>query len=1004
MKNKGLVIGLTLVITLLSVYYLSFTFAARTVQKEATEHATDKQGIVNLSKKQSYLDSVWNLPVHNFFGARYTYKEVKDNELSLGLDLQGGMHVTLEVSSIDIVRGLSNNSEEPGFLAALKTARQKQKENNENFSDIFFEEYRKTNPDKPLSRIFANSITKGRLAGDASDNEVIEFINNEIEQSIERSFTILRNRIDQFGTSQPNIQRLPGTGRIQIEIPGADNPQRVRKLLQGIAKLEFFDVVEPSSISGALMQINAAIQADTRQLASSDKKEEQGSDLSTLLGDSTETAGDTTDSGTGLDSLQTSMQADLFSKSIPPGTFRYNVKDTAWLNQYFRRDEIRNLLPRNVSVYWSNKPVVTETGAEVLELHFLDMGRNGKARLTGEVITEAISSIGETGSPSVTMRMNASGTRAWAKWTAEAAAKSPKGRIAIVLDKNVYSAPVVNGEIPNGNSQIEGNFTTEEARDLANILKAGSLPAPTQIVEEAIIGPTLGKVAQSQGFISIICGLVLVVLFMIAYYGRPGAVANLALIFNLVFILGILAQLDASLTLPGIAGIVLTMGMAVDANVIIYERVREELRRGKRLREAISLGFKRSFWTIFDSNITTFLTALMLYVFGQGPVKGFAVTLMVGIVTTFFTAVYISRVVLEWMVARNLDESKLSFQTVISKFDASVLNIDFLGKRRIAYLFSSIIIGIGIILIVLQGLNLGVDFTGGRTFVVNFNEPVVATDMKVALSESFDNTGTDVKNYGGNNVVKVTTSYLINDDSEDADEKVRAALVSGIEEFSGMRHAPDRELSDKEFSIVSSSKVGATIADDIKIASVNSALLSLVVIFLYILIRFRAWQFSSGAIVSLAHDALFVFSAFAIARLFGIAFEVDQVFIAAILTVIGYSINDTVIIFDRIREYVRLGTSHDRAKIFNDALNSTLNRTLITSGTTLLVVLALFIFGGEVLRGFSFALLVGIGIGTYSSVFIAAPVVLDFGSSSAEDVKSKKVETTKAQTVQNPWK
>jgi len=588
------------------------------------------------------------------------------------------------------------------------------------------------------------------------------------------------------------------------------------------------------------------------------------------------------------------------------------------------------------------------------------------------------------------MNMNAAGTRIWKNWTAEASNRNPKGRIAIVLDNTVYSAPSVTNEIPNGNSQISGSFTREEANDLANVLKAGSLPAPTNIIEEVMVGPSLGKVAQNQGIVSVVCGLALVIIFMFAYYGKAGAVANLSLVFNLFFVLGILAQLDASLTLPGIAGIVLTMGMAVDANVIIYERVREERRAGKRLREAIALGYKRSFWAIFDSNITTFLTATMLFLLGQGPIKGFAITLMVGIVTTFFTAVYVSRVVIEWIVSKRGDDANISFETSISKYDLSKYNIDFIGKRKMAYIFSSVVIAIGLILVLIQGLNYGVDFKGGRSYVVSFSKPVVATDMKVALAESFENVGTEVKNYGGNNVVKVTTSYLIDDVGEDADDKVRAALISGLEKFTGLRHmADDAQVDDQHFVISSSSKVGATMADDIKNSAAEAALLSLAAIFVYILVRFRRWQFSAGAIVALTHDALFVLAAFAIARVLGISFEIDQVFIAAILTVIGYSINDTVIIYDRIREFLGLGTGHDRAKVFNEAINTTLNRTLITSGTTILVVVALLFFGGEVLRGFSFALLVGFAFGTYSSVFIAAPVVLDLEKTAKPKAEEK---------------
>lgn len=988
MQNKGLVIVLTVVITALCLYYLSFTFKARSINQDAIEFATDTDGIVDLNKKQRYLDSVWNTPVYSLFGTDYTYKEVKDNELGLGLDLQGGMHVTLEVSPVEIIKVLSGNSQDSTFQKALRNARQEQRNSQKDFADLFFDAFKAANPDKRLASIFANPSTKGKIATNDSDQAVKSVIAAEIESAVDRSFTILRNRLDQFGTSQPNIQRIPG-GRIQIEIPGADNPQRVRKLLQGVARLEFWDVIEPTTLNSALLSINQRIVQEQQRAASASKGQAKTGNLSDLLGDSTNVESDTTQTGRGLDSLQTNNVSPLFALSNPQIPFRYNVEDTAKINAIFKRPEIRAMLPRNVGVYWANK-AETQSGFEGLDLFFLEIPRGGKSKLTGEAITDARKDIDERGNPAVSMNMNANGTRIWKSWTAEVSGRTPKGRIAIVLDNTVYSAPSVNQEIPTGNSIISGNFTTEEATDLANVLKAGSLPAPTHIVEEVMIGPTLGKTAQNQGIVSIVCGLALVVVFMVAYYGKSGGVANLALVFNIFFILGILAQLDAALTLPGIAGIVLTMGMAVDANVIIFERIREERRNGKRLREAIALGYRKSFWAIFDSNITTFLTALMLFLFGQGPIKGFAVTLMVGIATTFFTAVYVSRVVIEWLIARKGDDAKVTFTTFISGYDLSQYNIDFLSKRKMAYIFSSVVIAIGIILIVIQGgLNFGVDFRGGRSYVVSFSKPVVATDMKVALAESFENVGTEVKNYGGNNVVKVTTSYLINDDSEDADENVKAALVSGIEKFTGLKYvSDDSKVDDSSFTISSSSKVGATIADDIKTSAVKAALLSLAVIFLYILVRFRKWQFSAGAIVALAHDALFVFAAFAIARAMGIAFEIDQVFVAAILTVIGYSINDTVIIYDRVREYLGLGTSHDRKRIFNEAINSTLNRTLITSGTTILVVMALLMFGGEVLRGFSFALLVGFVIGTYSSVFIAAPVVLDFEKNEKQKEKS----------------
>ena len=1000
MQNKGLVIALTIIITALCLYYLSFTVKSRSIQQDAIAYATQSNGVVDLGKKQKYLDSVWSVPVYNLFGVDYTYKEVKDNELSLGLDLQGGMHVTLEVSPVDIIKSMSNNSKDSAFVKALSVAKSRQKDSQESFGELFFDAYKELAPQKKLTSIFANSSTKGRIASNDDDSKVKDVINQEIESAIDRSFTILRNRLDQFGTAAPNIQRLPGRGQIQIEIPGADNPQRVRKLLQGVARLEFYDVLDPNELYTSILAVNDLLvkeqNAVKKSTPSATKPAEQ--DLGNLLGeDSTGVESDTTQAS-GLDSLQNANLSPLFSLS-KGGGYRYDVKDTAKINGIFRRPDVKAMLPKNVGLFWANKAEADAQGAEALELFFLDIPRNGKPKLTGEVITDARKDLDERANHAVSMNMNATGTRIWKNWTAQASGKSPKGRIAIVLDNTVYSAPSVTNEIPNGNSQISGQFTDEEAQDLANVLKAGSLPAPTTIVEEAIVGPTLGEVARNQGLLSIVFGLGLVVVFMVAYYGKSGGVANIALVFNIFFILGILAQLDAALTLPGIAGIVLTMGMAVDANVIIYERIREELRTGKRLREAIVVGYKKSFWTIFDSNITTFLTALMLFMFGQGPIKGFAITLMVGIITTFFTAVYISRVIIEWMVARRGDDSNITFKTVISGFDLSRKHFDFLAMRKMAYIFSGVVIMIGIVLIAIQGLNLGVDFKGGRTFVVSFAEPVVATDMKVALTESFQNVGTEVKNYGSNNVVKVTTSYLIDDDSEDADEKVKSSLIAGLQKFTGLKYnADDTKVDNEHFAISSSSKVGATIADDIKSSSVEAALLSLVIIFFYILVRFRKWAFSTGAIVALAHDALFVFAAFAIARAVGINFEIDQVFVAAILTVIGYSINDTVIIFDRIREFMGLGTFHSRSQIVNEAINSTLNRTLITSGTTLLVVVALLIFGGEVLRGFSFALLVGIGIGTYSSVFIAAPIMIDLDKD-GEPTTVKSSETKKAVTA-----
>ena len=1003
MQNKGAVIALTVIITLLCIYYLSFTFVSRSINQDAVNFATDENGVVNLSKKQAYLDSVWNLPVYNLFGVEYTYKEIKDTELNLGLDLQGGMHVTLEVSPVDIIKGLSGNSEDPAFNQAISDARGKQKNSQARFGDLFYESYQDISG-RPLADIFATAANRGRISRGDADDDVMAIINQEIEDAVDRSFIILRTRIDQFGTSQPNIQRLPGTGRIQIESPGAENPERVRKLLQGVAKLEFWEVAEITEYNSSLIAINdllvkeqqaqLVLESGEDTVGTSEEETSAGS-LEDILSSDTDTtendlsdaldAQDTTAEDSELDSLVNSQVSPLFSLTKAPGALVYDVSDTAVIGKILRRKDIQSLLPRTVKYLWEVKPTVSEqTGEELLQLYFVRVGRGGNAQLTGEVITDARQDLDEFARPAVSMQMNALGTRVWGKMTREASSKNPRGRIAIVLDNLVYSAPFVNGEIPNGSSQISGNFTIDEAKDLANILKAGSLPAPTRIVEEAIVGPTLGEIARNQGIISIISGLVVVVLFMVAYYAKGGFVANIALVFNIFFILGILAQLNGALTLPGIAGIVLTIGMSIDANVLIFERIREEMRNGVKLREAISLGYKKAFSSIVDANLTTLLTAFILYVLGQGPIKGFAITLIIGIFCSFFSAVYITRVVVEWITSKG-DESKVSFKTPLSSGLLSNLGIDFMGKRRIAYLFSAIVISLGLVLTAIQGLNLGVDFKGGRSYIVNFQDPVQATEMKLALGNAFENAGTEVKNFGGNNIIKVTTSYLIDDESDTADETVKTTLISGLESITGLKYTEsESQLNDEHFIISGSSKVGPTIADDIEKSSYEAGIFAIIVIFLYILVRFRKWQFSTGAIIALVHDTAFVISAFAIAGLLGLKYEVDQVFVAALLTIIGYSINDTVVVFDRIREFLNLGTSTDRQQVFNTAINGTLNRTLITSATTLIVVLILFIFGGEVLRGFSFALLIGILVGTYSSVFIASPAVVDLDKKKIE--------------------
>ncbi len=1012
MKNKGFIIFITLLISVLCIYYLSFTFIAQGIQKDATEATRDENGNTDLIEKQRYLDSVWTEPVYNFLGMDYTYKEVKETELNLGLDLQGGMHVVLEVSPVDILIGLAgNNSNDPHFQEALASARENIRGTQLNFVDEFYKEFRRIAPEnKPLSVVFATSANRDRFDLSSTDDEVLVVINEEVESAIERSFEILRTRIDRFGTSQPNIQRLSGTRRIQIELPGVENPSRVRKLLQGVAKLEFWEVHQPNDYQPVLVEVDQYLARQQKAQKDSDststtteRRKTPEDDLSALLedeglsvdvteNDSIVTADDTTN--VNLDSLNQSQQTSPILgllKSPNTGLLLYDLKDTAQINRLLSREDVQTLIPSNMTFAWAVKTFAVDelqegqfkaslAGQDIIELYVIKVRGNRKPPLTGEVVTDAYFQLDEFAQPGVSMQMNPAGAKQWRKITRE----NVDRQIAILLDGFVYSAPNVKGEIPNGSSSITGNFTREEALDLANVLKAGALPAPTTIVEDVVIGPTLGETAQNQGINSIVAGLMAVILFMVIYYARGGLVANIALFFNIFFILGILAPLSAALTLPGIAGIVLTIGMSIDANVLIFERIKEELRNGAALKAAISSGYKKAYTSIIDANVTTFITGVLLYVLGQGPVKGFAITLMIGIACSFFSAVFITRVIVE-RFSRRGEQSRMNFSTAFSRNALANLNVDFLGKRKIAYLISGLFITLGIVAMLTKGIVLGVDFKGGRSYVVSFTDSQIPTQIKEDIEPFFNNQGTEVKTYGADNILKITTSYLIDDDRDEADAKVLEALVKGLQAATGKTLTKDEtRLSNEEYAISSSSKVGATIADDIKNSSYRTAAFALIAIFLYILIRFRKWQFGLGAITALFHDTLVVLSAFAIANWFGIAFEADQVFVAAILMIIGYSINDTVVVFDRIRENLGVKAGSEVKRIFNESLNSTISRTMITSITTLFVVIVLFFFGGAALKGFSFALLVGILVGTYSSIFIATPIVIDMNRSKGQ--------------------
>jgi len=972
MRNKGLIIGLTIIVSALCIYFLTFTFISRRVQNDAVAYAT-KNGQVNQKLRQHYLDSVWRAPVTSLLGVDYTYRDVRSSELGLGLDLKGDMHVTLEVSPVEIVRAMSGNSKDPKFNQALTRAQEAQKANPSTpFTTLFAQAYQAVAPGDKLARIFANTTNKSRGIDINSTNEkVIGAINKEVEEAIDRSFNILRTRIDKFGTSQPSIQRVKGTGRIQVELPGVDNPDRVRKLLQGQAKLEFWEVWRQDEFGPYLQQLDQALIAKEKTLAAA-KAPAKGattaatadaaakgdsSSLASQLAKKDTTATAKTDS---TKTQQNSVLARLLTMPIP-GQLGVKVQDTARMNAILRSDEARAILPPNLTFLWNVKPE-TISGQEYLKLVAIRKQPGAEAPLGGEVVADARQDYDQNGRPEVSMAMNPAGAKKWQKLTGANIGR----QVGIVLDDYVYSDPVVQSEIAGGNTSISGNFSIEEAQDLSNVLKAGKLPAPTRIVEEAVVGPSLGQEAINQGLYSSLAGLLIIMAFMALYYGRAGLVADAALLFNGFLILGVLAQFSFALTLPGIAGLILVFASSVDANVLIFERIREELDHGLLLHDAINKGYSRAFSAIFDSNVTTLIIALILFIFGTGPVQNFAVTLLIGIFTSFLSAVYISRLLIEWLV-KGKTTSRMTFSTFLSRNLFQNLSFDIVGKRKIAYAFSTGFIVTGFVLMAVQGgPNLGVDFRGGRAYIVDFNKAMEASEVHAVLVESFQGAGTEVKTFGAPSRLRVTTGYLADEESLAADKKVRAALDKGLQKFASA--AP---------TVPSTSKVGATIADDIKRTSVLSLGLTLLGIFIYVLFRFEKWQYSMAAVIALFHDALLVIACYPIARLFGLNYEMDQIFVAAVLTVIGFSMNDTVVIYDRIREYLRENKHLTFAQVVNPALNSTFSRTMITFTTVFLVVLVLYVFGGETLRSFSFAMLVGIIFGTYSSLFIATPIILD---------------------------
>jgi len=970
MRYKSPVIWLTSVISALCLFFLSFTWKADTIREEAIKYATSKTGQYDPARKIHFVDSLWKQPVYLGF----TLQEVTTYALHKGLDLEGGLHAVLEVSPVEILRALSGKSNDLNFEKALAEATKAQVNSPKTFNELFYEAFAKIAPNQKLASIFANSTNVGKLNFSSTDSQVKKVINSEIDGAVDRVYKTIQTRIDKLGVANPNIQRLPGTNRIQVELPGVDNPERARKLLSAPSKLEFIEVADINEWGQGLNTLGEYLAAEEKvkkagaKTASVSDTTKKGDLAGQLAGLNKTTKKDSAKKDTTAGSALTKLFLPLDNQGKTWGVYR---KDTSRVNELLRRPEVKLMFPSNLTFYWNAYGIPAQNGDEIIQLEALKKTPGQKAQLDGETITDAGQDFDQNNRPEVTMAMNGVGARIWKNMTAANVGK----RIAIVLDDYVYSAPNINGEISGGRSSISGSFTVEQAKDLANVIKSGKLSAPTRIVEDAFVGPSLGQEAINQGYLSMLIGLILVIVFMVAYYGKPGLMANSALMFNIFFIAGVLVQIQSVLTLPGIAGIVLTLGMAVDANVLINERIREELHKGKGLLEAIKLGYEKALPAIIDGNISTILIGIILIIFGSGSVKGFGVTLCIGLVTSVFAAVYISHILIEWMAKRAIaagKEKEMTFETFISKDLFKNFNFDFIGKRKYSYFFSWGLIAVGMAVLVYQGgFNLGLDFKGGRSYIVEMNKNIDAGTVKDALANSFEGKGVEVKTFNGPDKLKITTSYLIEDESVAANQKVRAAVEKGLQKF-----------ADSKPVILSESKVGATIADDILRQSFTSIIYALVAIFIYILLRFRKWQYSLGGIVALAHDTLIVLGMVAITRLFGFELEVDQVFIAAILTVIGYSINDTVVVFDRIREEIGpdpdLSNKELMIKTINQSINRTMSRTVMTATTVFLVVTVLLFFGGDVLRGFSFAMFIGCLIGTYSSIFVAAPLVIDF--------------------------
>ncbi len=966
MQGNSLIKTFAVLFGIVSIYQLSFTFISSTLENKARKAAIEKisEDEISFAEKRAseeirFLDSIGDLPVLMYS----SYNDAKQKELNQGLDLKGGINVILQISIKDLLKGLSENSVNQKFIQSLDAADQLQKQSDQTYLESFFDAFDSNNDPTRLTspEIFGNRTLSSDVSFDTSDDDMKSILRTKVDESIVSAFEVLRKRIDKFGVTQPNIQRLGTSGRILIELPGAKDVDRIQNLLQSTAQLEFWETFKNEGLLDFLVsadQYLASINTDTESKADE-------SDIDDLLSEVEQTS----------DSIQNLSNPILslvraYSFQGGPIIARFLPRDQEILDSYLSLPEVRKLLPREyryAKFLWGKQDTDGLTS-----LYAIKSNRDDTPPLSGGVVVDASQSYDAVGNAAVSMQMNAQGARIWEDLTGVAYAQN--SNIAIVLDDIIYSAPgVTRGAISGGRSEITGDFDLNEAIDLANVLRAGKLPASATIIQSEVVGPSLGQEAIDSGIYSFLIALTFVLIWMIFYYGPSGIFADIALILNIVLIFGILAGLGAVLTLPGIAGIVLTIGISVDANVLIFERVREELRKEKGLKQSINDGFNNALSSILDANITTGLTALVLYIFGTGPIKGFATTLLIGIATSLFTAIFITRLLIDNKVFKS---GNLSFSTKSTKDLFSNLKIKFLGKRRATYVISATLILISVSSLLFQGLNQGVDFLGGRSYIVRFDKEVKSSDIESTLNNAFGSA--EVKTFGASNQLKITTKYKVDQEGLAVDDEIKNMLFENLNEEYNNQISYSEFTAGEDVGIMSSIKVGPTIADDIKQNSVWAIFGSLVIVFFYILLRFQKWQFSLGAVSAVFHDVLIVLGIFSLTyKIMPFNMEINQAFIAALLTVIGYSLNDTVVVFDRIREFFRIHKSWDNETTVNTALNSTLSRTLNTSLTTLIVLIAIFIFGGESIRGFMFALIIGVMVGTYSSVFIATPIMFD---------------------------